>query len=323
MNRPDERESFRPVDSQTRNPAGPYRCQELREDADRVLLGRAHPQVSERYHEHRRSCASCQNFHRNMRAIYEGPTSPSFFITEEANGSDTEFLDILDRVRTDAKPESTRSRLMWLAPVAAAAALVMTTFDGGQVTQHPDEIVLEEGVQPRSSIDGTRIPDRVGAFGHHAQAFGRVLGGQASILDKDGALAAPQSFRPGAHFDVESGAPVQFALFGRVLVNLKGGALAHWTRATPELVELQLEEGQLAIHYDRNQTVPLLQIRTPSSLVRVVGTVFTVEVISPSQTIVSVLRGHVEVLDADSLIAPETMIEMTRRLAVELGLDLI
>ena len=54
--------------------------------------------------------------------------------------------------------------------------------------------------------------------------------------------SSAQSFQPGASFDNTSGVPTQLALFGRVLVNLEPEALAHWTKATPEL-EWKLDKG--------------------------------------------------------------------------------
>ena len=56
----------------------------------------------------------------------------------------------------------------------------------------------------------------------------------------------------------------------------------------------------LAIRYDRREADPILNVKTPTAIVRVVGTVFTVEVEPTGETYVSVLRGHVEVLDRQS-----------------------
>ena len=124
------RERYRPVDSQTRNPAAPYRCAEMRDDVDRVLLGRAHPDVAERYHAHRAGCTSCQSFHRNMRALYEGPGRGPTRLEQEA-----EFQSILERARREAEPETPQRRLMWLAPVAAASAMLLK---GSQSTLTPN-----------------------------------------------------------------------------------------------------------------------------------------------------------------------------------------
>ena len=128
---PEEREQYRPVDSTTRDPAAPYRCAEMREDADRVLLGRAHPDMRDNYHAHRLGCSSCQEFHRIMRAAYEGPGTPPARSSRE-----DEFHSIVERAHREAQPDSPQRRLMWLAPVAAAAALLLATFGGADFDEN-------------------------------------------------------------------------------------------------------------------------------------------------------------------------------------------
>jgi hypothetical protein len=66
------------------------------------------------------------------------------------------------------------------------------------------------------------------------------------------------------------------------------------------LLEIEVERGVAAVRYDRRPSDPILQIRTPHAVVRVIGTVFTVQVDGASNTIVSVLRGQVEVLHPET-----------------------
>ena len=56
----------------------------------------------------------------------------------------------------------------------------------------------------------------------------------------------------------------------------------------------------LAVRYDRRPGDPILQVRTPTALVRVIGTVFTVSVDELGNTTVGVLRGKVEVVDPEN-----------------------
>jgi len=65
--------------------------------------------------------------------------------------------------------------------------------------------------------------------------------------------------------------------------------------ATENFLEMELDMGRLAVEFDGG-TGKMLDVRTPDSIVRVRGTVFTVEVIPMGGTQVSVLEGHVDVV---------------------------
>ncbi len=282
-----------PPDSHTGDPSAPYRCQELRADADRVITGRASKELVERYELHRHGCPSCRRFHEVMLQAYTPAREPG---RRSERDLEREFAGIRQRI---VEREQSRTRVRAAGTLAAAAGVVLAlglSMRGGvDSPQTTEEIVLEEGAAPRYPDASTLIPDRVGAFGHRAQAFGRVVAGSAELVDHAGRPAAPQSFRPGTHFRVD-GADAQLAVFGRVLINLQEGTLAQWTRAEHDLIEFSLQRGRLAVRFDREPSDPILQIRTPDALVRVVGTVFTVEVDEQGHTFVAVLRGQVEVL---------------------------
>ena len=108
------------------------------------------------------------------------------------------------------------------------------------------------------------------------------------------------TFPVGTRFEVFPGSSMQIGLVGKILANFGSGAAVHWTRADPGVVELQLERGMIAVRYERHPADPILKVRTPTALVRVVGTVFTVEVDDGGDTAVAVLRGEVEVADPSS-----------------------
>ncbi|MCA9700399.1 MAG: FecR domain-containing protein, partial [Myxococcales bacterium] len=131
---------------------------------------------------------------------------------------------------------------------------------------------------------------------HQSQSFGRVVGGRASFFDDDGVPITGDSLMVGTR--IETGEEsLQVALVGRLLASFEPGTMARWHTGSPTLVEIGLLEGTIAVRYDRRPEDPILQIRTPSAVVRVVGTVFTVAVDETGQTTVAVLRGKVEVLD--------------------------
>lgn len=285
-------ERSRPAEAS--RPGARYRCQEVRDDADQVLLGRASRQVQMMYASHVGDCPSCQSFDRALREAFRGPSTPA---PSSLRAQEEEFAKISQSLANGGR--SARPRLgSSLAPLVLALAGALALFAVTRPTASTpgaDEIVLSEGEQPAASYAAAHIPDQRGAFGHHAQAFGRLLGGRAELLDEQGRPAAPHSFRRGTQLHATTDA-VQLALFGRVLVNLDPGTRARWARATHDLVELELLQGRLAVRYDRRPEDPVLQIRTPTALVRVLGTVFTVELTDDGNTLVSVLRGQVEVL---------------------------
>ncbi len=179
-----------------------------------------------------------------------------------------------------------------------ALALLIPRF--GALLFGPPAAATLDATEPSlvSYDDGVRIPVR-SRLGHQAQSFARVIGGSATLTDADGRATAGDSLTVGA--TVVTGAePVQVAFVGRLIANFQPDTTARWYSASPSLVEIGLLSGTLAIRHDRSPGDPILQIRTPSALVRVVGTVFTVSVDARGQTRVSVLRGKVEVLGPDS-----------------------
>jgi hypothetical protein len=119
------------------------------------------------------------------------------------------------------------------------------------------------------------------------------------VTAADGEPQTKSTFGVGAHLQVGPEAPLQVGFVGKIVANFAPGSDAEWSLANPELVEVILEDGMVAVRYDRRESDPILRVRTPSTIVRVVGTVFTVEVLG-ADTRVSVLRGEVEILDPES-----------------------
>jgi len=259
------------------------------------------------YRAHVGSCTDCRRFDRVLREVYRGPDLPHApDLTTQAG----EFASILGRV------DAERSR-SWLdrvaAPVAvgglvaAAAALALSLFAPGLLGEvNVGHSALADAiahhaidVDPAAEVE-TGVP---GGLGHHAQSFGRVVAGD---VDLDAGARSPksaallESFPVGTRVDALGPDSVQVALVGKMLASLEAGSRVRWETGSAELVELRLDRGMLAIRYDRRPADPILHIKTPTALVRVVGTVFTVEVAPAGQTFVSVLRGHVEVLDPTS-----------------------
>ena len=278
-----------------------YGCHECREDAELVMSDRATPAASDLYHGHIRECRECRRMHRLLYALYEGPIVPA---APAGVDEEKQFHAALRRSREE-RPAPWYHKLSMRAGVAAlagsAAVLGMALFDIG-----PGKDLA--GLMDSDATVATASPDlRIGAPSHHggpddaggiehpAQSYGRIIGGHAKVSTKDGE-AITDAFGVGTRFEVAKDQPMQVGLAGKLVANFTPGTDVTWTAASPILLELELERGIAAIRYDRKPSDPILQVRTPDAVVRVVGTVFTVQVEDEGDTRVSVLRGQVEVL---------------------------
>ena len=276
-----------------------YGCHEFRDDAERLLAGRAHPDLSELAETHLRGCLDCRRYRQRLAAVYRPPARARQLGVFER---DREFAAILARRHEARRPQLRRSAATLgvglLSTMAALLALSLFVPSLGARLFGPpavDQVTLGEG--PAAGYDArVHIPHR--RLTHQAQAFGRVIGGHGELTDAAGRQASADSLTPGT--TVRTGdAPLQIALVGRLLANFEPHTVASWNSTSPQLVELGLVAGTLAVRYDRRPEDPILQVRTPSALVRVVGTVFTVSVDGAGRTSVAVLRGRVEVLGLD------------------------
>jgi hypothetical protein len=286
-----------------------YGCHECREDSELVMSNRATPEVRALYDDHIRTCRHCRRTHRVLYALYEGPVVPAapMGVREEK-----EFYAALRRMKTE-RPEPWYHKLTIRAGIGvlatSAAALTLALFDvtpsalglgeadgegetGGIAAL--DELGTDGGVAQGSAAEPSSIR-------HHAQAYGRVVGGSGAVRPDGGDSTTSNTFPVGTHFEVGHSEALQVGLLGKIIANFTPDTEVTWVTGSPSLVELQLDEGMVAIRYDRDETDPILQVRTPTAVVRVVGTVFTVQVDEThegeSTTVVSVLRGEVEVIN--------------------------
>lgn len=271
-----------------------YSCHECREDAELVMSDRATPAVRGFYNSHLRECRDCRKMHRLLYALYEGPVvpPPPTGISEEK-----EFHAALRRTREEL-PEpwyhkwSLRAGVTAMAGAAAALTLALfspTTTDDGLAP-------LGGGTDPVAVAD----PSAAGGIDHPAQSYGRVLGGAADVSTSGRAPANTDTFPVGTRFKVHDDDALQVGMVGKIVANFTPGSDIEWVQATPSLIELEVHRGIAAVRYDRRPSDPILYVRTPTAVVRVIGTVFTVEVDDHDETIVSVLRGQVDVLHPET-----------------------
>ncbi len=284
-----------------------YGCQECRDDQEHVLSNRATPEVRALYDEHLRACRHCRRTHRVLYALYEGPVAPAppVGVAEEK-----EFHAILRRMKADA-PQPWYHKLTVRGGIAvlatSAAALTLSLFNITPSSLGWGNQDAADGSGPLAALESPEASGDVdGSLGetlsirHSAQAYGRVVGGSATVRVAGGEPTTSNTFGVGTSFEVSTTESLQVGLVGKMVANFTPGSKATWRTGSPSLVEIQLDEGMLAVRYDRDMSDPILQIRTPSSVVRVVGTVFTVQVDPTEGTAVSVLRGAVEVINPEN-----------------------
>ncbi|MCX4240258.1 FecR domain-containing protein [Paraliomyxa miuraensis] len=252
------------------------------------------------YNAHLRECRDCRKMHRLLYALYEGPVvpPPPTGIAEEK-----EFHAALRRTREEL-PEPWYHKWSLRAGVTAmagaAAALTLALFSPST----PDEIPGTSTSSVATNEVAPTDPAAAGGIDHPAQSYGRVLGGNAAVTTSGSTAGQPpantDTFPVGTRFRVHDDDALQVGMVGKIVANFTPGSDIEWVQATPSLIELEVHRGIAAVRYDRRPSDPILYVRTPSAVVRVIGTVFTVEVDEHQETIVSVLRGQVDVLHPET-----------------------
>ncbi len=276
-----------------------YGCHECREDTELVMSGRAFPQVRDQYELHLEECGDCRGVHRLLFSVYEDP----FQAPTPARGvrADREFTAIMRRTRTEI-PGPWYERL-WVrggvvALSASAAGLALTLVG---LSPLPSDSGTDGSGMARiapTTPTANLVSEDAGGIDHPAQSYARVVGGSANVTLPDELPSSGNSLPVGTTFRLDLSNSIQVALAGKVVANFTPGTELEWTQASPKLLEVRLDRGLIAMRYDRRPADPVLQVRTPVAVVRVTGTVFTVQVDSDENTVVSVLRGGVDVLDS-------------------------
>ena len=264
-----------------------------------VVADRLHTEGLARYHAHLRGCDACRRAHQLLLAVYRGPDPASSGLGMVAR--DREFSAIIRKVRVGAPVSWYRRRasLVGVAAMTAALALLWLAPRGAGAPGQGDR-APQQAARALAGPEAPSEPDEAEGLGHHARAdYGRVVAGSSFVADGDRPVAT-DTFPVGTRFEVFPGSSMQVGLVGKILANFGSGAEVHWTRADPGVVELDVHRGMIAVRYERLPADPILKVRTPTAVVRVVGTVFTVEVDDDGDTAVAVLRGEVEVADASS-----------------------
>ena len=296
-----------------------YGCQEARDDAELVMGNRATAGVRTLFEHHLRGCRDCRQMNRLLYAVYEGPVIPP---APTGLAEEKEFHAVVRRMREESPAPwyhtfTLRAGIGALAVSATELALSLAGITPASLGfDSQDDGSASDGVAVAAIQAGSAFSGDSGersSIHHAAQAYGRVVAGSAVMTDADGDTSRSSTFEVGTRFEVDANESLQVGLLGKMVVNATPGSQVTWVKGSPSLVELQIDRGMVAVRYDREASDPILQVRTPTAVVRVVGTVFTVQVEEgdaedgggdgggrSTVSAVSVLRGQVEVLDHET-----------------------
>lgn len=285
-----------------------YSCLECRADAQAFMNERLHPDVQQRYLSHISQCKACARAHRTLIALYQGPQD--FSAISHHLPHDREFLAVLRQLHgkpTASKMSGRNLRSSTLLGLCSSFAFTLFIIFSTWKIPFPQENLhaKQHSANPEARAEAVEfVSDRIyipeqGGVNHHAQVdYGRIIAGRASLFDDQHQQALTTDiFQVGTRFKVAARQNLQVRFIGKILANFGPEAHFRWEKATPDEVHLRLQHGLLAVRYDRLPQDPILKIYTPTAVVRIVGTIFTVEVDDAGNTSVAVLRGKVEVLD--------------------------
>lgn len=284
-----------------------YGCLECQEDAELAVGDRLHPGAEAQYRAHLRACTRCRRRHGVLEAVYRGPDPAASGLNLRAG--DREFAAILRRVPGE-QPQpwyqqlAQTSGVVILATTAVALAVpllvpgVEPRLEGAPIAGV--SATLADPNRPAESAGSPTASEPVFAPHQARVDYGRVIAGRGFLSARgDGPPVLTDIFTVGTRFSVDSAQALQVGFLGRILANFEPGTEIEWTGASGSAFDLILERGVIAVRYEREPDDPVLNIHTPSAVVRVVGTVFTVEVDAEGHTDVAVLRGKVEVVNPE------------------------
>ncbi|MFO8072894.1 MAG: FecR domain-containing protein [Polyangia bacterium] len=267
----------------------PAQCRRARRDLlaeDRLdAVGRGRLEL------HLRRCPQCRSLAEGLARVESGGEPIEELSAERARKIYDRLLPAVHHLAVEREHRPTGLRrfaaLAWsVGALAAAAALVVWIAVG----ENPNS------AGEASAVVAARSP--AGAEREAVETSGVIDRSQGSIRVDGRPFGDSRDRFPvtsGTRVALDEGSSVAFRLGDTARVALAGESEWRVERSTETLVEMMLERGKLAIDFD-GRLGRMLDVRTPDSLVRVRGTLFTVEVAPDSATRIGVLDGHVEVV---------------------------
>jgi TolA-binding protein len=240
---------------------------------------------------HLRRCQACSEISEQFLAI----ENVSFEIDELSVAHQRRLYnqllpavhEITDKTIRPKNPRSvwlTRSTFALGTGFAAAIAILIV----GLVRMIPDNAAGHEQA-PEDSVLVASEEVIHGGLVDRCEGQVRIDGKNVAV--RDGRF----SVKTGTQIEIDEGARFSFRIGNLARIALSGDTKWELTTTTDTFIGIRLDRGRLAVEFDGSQG-KLLEVTTPDSLVRVKGTVFTVEALDNNETRVGVLEGLVEVL---------------------------
>ncbi len=240
---------------------------------------------------HLRRCAGCRGIAEKFSVIESGIGEVAEMDEFRKRAVYAQLVPLVNEIANDVGKKRFPIRLPRPRPVfafgaalAAAAVVVVLTV----VRTAPDTSTGEESEQS-GAVSLTARADAV-----HEALIDRREGTVHIDTDKDvtsGRFKAKKDTR----IVVEKDARFSFRISDLARIALSGGTDWQLMASTDTYLAIHLERGRLAVEFD-GSSGRVLEVTTPDSLVRVKGTIFTVEALADGETRVGVIEGLVEVV---------------------------
>ncbi|MDJ0763997.1 MAG: FecR domain-containing protein [Myxococcota bacterium] len=268
---------------------GSVECRTVRRDmlrrADIGAVQRARLDV------HLKRCPACREIARHFELIEAGANEISYLDKSQKQAIYNRLIPVVNEKtnRSQIRPVARRAPTRWSLGLALGAAGAVAVLAGMLVFPR---VMTEPATQPSDGANTTEsmaLP-RVVYKGLIDRHEGTVHVNSDATLGKGHfkvATGTRVSVSKDARFSFRIGSIARVAMFGETQWEI--------TSATDTYVAMNLEAGRVAVDFD-GALGKVMEIKTPDTLVRVKGTVFTVEVQPQGKTRVGVLEGRVEVV---------------------------
>jgi tetratricopeptide (TPR) repeat protein len=240
---------------------------------------------------HLRRCPQCRSLAEGLARVESGGEPIEELSDERAREIYDRLLPAVHHIAVERehRPAGFRlpAALAWSggALVVAAALVVWITVGSGPDSAGEAPAVVAESSPAGAEREVIEMSGVIDRSEGSIRVDGRPFGDSRDRFP----------VTSGTRVALDEGSSVAFRLGDTARVALSGESEWRVERSTETLVEMVLERGRLAVDFD-GRSGRMLDVRTPGSLVRVRGTLFTVEVAPDSATRIGVLDGHVEVV---------------------------
>ncbi|MCP4606174.1 MAG: tetratricopeptide repeat protein [Proteobacteria bacterium] len=238
---------------------------------------------------HLRRCAACRALAQDFAKIEAGAGEIEDIREDQTQKIYSQLIPAIHEITVGTEKKQPFGQPLWPRPAFAiglglSAAIAVLAFSRFEFMPPPEDVnkkspekiaaIIPKNITHRGLIDRHEGTVQVDGIDNMDKGSFAVKRGTRIAVNKD------------ARFSFRIGELARIALFGETDWQL--------IASTETYVAIRLDKGRLAVEFE-GSSGKILEITTPDSLVRVKGTVFTVEA-SNGETRVGVLEGLVEVV---------------------------